>query len=133
MEWRLRSYTFKAKALSVALDQSRAKIKRARLVKYICNSICFVQKCDMATLDDSDLKAIKDLMKVTIDEAIEEKGLVTKEDISHLPNKDEFYGTMDKVMGELRVVRDEQTTQSHMLSEHVDRIEKLESEQNTSN
>lgn len=72
-------------------------------------------------------------MEVTIEEAIENKGLVTKDHIGNLPTKDDFYGTMDKLMGELRAVRDEQATQSHMLSEHADRIEKLESEQNTSN
>lgn len=40
------------------------------------------KNCRMATLDNDDLKAIKNLMDVTIDEAIETKGLVTKEDIS---------------------------------------------------
>ena len=55
----------------------------------------------MAILGDDDLKAIKEVIKVTIDEAIEEK-LVTKVDISHLPTKDEFYTKMDEVMGELK-------------------------------
>jgi hypothetical protein len=80
----------------------------------------------MATLDNDDLKAIKNLMEVTIDEAVEEK-LVTKDDISHLPTKDEFYGKMDEVMGELKTIREEQAIQGHQLSNHSDRIEKIES------
>jgi hypothetical protein len=58
----------------------------------------------------------KGLMEVTIDEVIEEK-LVTK---------DEFYTKMDEVMGELQTIREEQTLQSHQLSDHSDRIEKIE-------
>ena len=80
----------------------------------------------MATLDNDDLKAIKSMMEVTIEEAIEKKGLVTKEDISHLPSKDEFYTKMDEVMGELKTSREEQTVQSQELSDHADRIEKIE-------
>lgn len=86
-----------------------------------------VQKCRMATLDGDDLNAIKQLIEVTIDDAIETKGLVTKEDISHLPSKDEFYTKMDEVMGELKTIREEQTVQSQHLSEHEDRIQKVES------
>jgi hypothetical protein len=125
--------TFKAKALSVALDQGRAKIKKARLVKYICISILVVQKCGMATLDNDDLKAIKDLIEVTVEEVIENKGLVTKDDISHLPTKDEFYGTIDKVMGELKAIREEVSVLAHQVSEHDDRIDKLESDRDASN
>jgi hypothetical protein len=59
----------------------------------------------MATLGNDDLKAIKGLLEITIDEVIEEKGLVTKEDISHLPTKVEFYAKMDEVVGELKTIR----------------------------
>lgn len=77
----------------------------------------------MAKLDDQDLKAIKGLIEVTIDE----KELVTKDDISHLPTKEEFYNKMDEVMGELKTIREEKTVQSHQLSNHEDRIQKVES------
>jgi hypothetical protein len=80
----------------------------------------------MATLDNDDLKAIQGLIQVTVEEVIETKGLVTKEDISHLPTKDEFYLKMDEVMGELKTIREEQTLQSQHLSDHDDRIEKIE-------
>jgi hypothetical protein len=59
----------------------------------------------MATLDNEDLKAIKGLIEITIDDAIENR-LATKDDIGHLPTKDEFYGKMDEVMGELKAVRE---------------------------
>jgi hypothetical protein len=74
----------------------------------------------MATLDGNDLEAIKDVIEMTIDE----KELVSKDDIGHLPTKDEFYEKMDEVMGELKVIREEQTVQSHQLSNHEDRLQK---------
>jgi hypothetical protein len=52
----------------------------------------------MAILGNDDLQAIKGLIKVTIDEAIDEK-LVTRDDIGLLPTKDEFFTKMDEVMG----------------------------------
>jgi hypothetical protein len=87
----------------------------------------------MAKLDSDDLKAIKDLIEVTVEDVIERKELVTKSDISHLPTKDEFYGTMDKVMGELRAIREEVSVLGHQVSENDDRIDKLETDQETSN
>lgn len=81
----------------------------------------------MAALDDNDLNAIKDLMKVTIDEAIEEKGLVTKEDISHLPTKEEFYEQTGKILKRLDDLEAEKDVLSHQVSDHSDRIEKIES------
>jgi hypothetical protein len=81
----------------------------------------------MAVLDGNDLKAIKDLLAVTVEEVIEKKQLVTESDISHLPTKDDFYGKMDEVMGELKAIREEQAVQSQHLSDHEDRIQKIES------
>ena len=54
----------------------------------------------MATLDNDDLKAIKSLIEVTIDEAIDRNKFVAKSDLSPLPTKDDFYGKMDEVVGE---------------------------------
>jgi hypothetical protein len=78
----------------------------------------------MATLDGEDLNAIKQLIEVTLDEKLDGK-LDAK--ISHLPTKDEFYGKMDEVMGELKAIREEQAVQSHRIADHEDRIEKIES------
>jgi len=80
----------------------------------------------MAKLDSDDLKAIKDLIEATVEDVIEKNELVTKSDISHTPTKDEFYGKMDEVMGELKTIREEQILLSHRVSDHEDRIEKIE-------
>ena len=74
-------------------------------------------------LGDEDLKAIKGLIEVTLDEKLDEK---LNEKLSHLPSKEEFYGKMDEVMGELKAIREEQAVQGQNLSEHEDRIQKLE-------
>jgi hypothetical protein len=81
----------------------------------------------MAKLDNDDLKAIKDLIEVTVEDVVERKGVATIDHIGHLPKKDEFYGTMDKVMGELKAIRKGQAVQSHLLSDHGDRIDRIES------
>jgi hypothetical protein len=80
----------------------------------------------MATLDKDDLTAIQGLIEVTIDEAIENK-LVTKEDIGHLPTKDEFYGKMDEVVGELKAAREEQAVLGHQVADNTDRLDRIES------
>ena len=78
----------------------------------------------MAKLDNDDLKAIKDLMEVTIDERLDGK---LDEKLGYLPTKDDFYGMMDKVMGELKAIREEQAVQSQHLCDHQDRVQKIES------
>jgi predicted nuclease with TOPRIM domain len=77
----------------------------------------------MAKLDNENLMAIKDLIELTIEEKFDER---LDEKLSHLPTKDEFYTKMDEVMGELKTIREEQTLISHKVSNHEDRIEKIE-------
>jgi hypothetical protein len=63
---------------------------------------------------------------VTIDE---DETLVRKDDIKYLPTKDEFYNKMDKVMGELKAIREENTTLSGLngkVNDIEERIEKVE-------
>jgi hypothetical protein len=48
----------------------------------------------MAKLDGDDLKAIENLIEVTVEDVIERKGVATTDRIGHLPTKDEFYGKM---------------------------------------
>ena len=83
----------------------------------------------MAKLDGDDLKAIENLIEVTIENAIERKGVATVDHLGHLPTKDEFYGKMDEVMGELKAIREEVAVLGHQVSDHGDRIDKLESDQ----
>ncbi len=76
---------------------------------------------------DEDLKALKDLMQITFKETTEEIGLVTKDDIKHLPNKDEFYEQTGKILKRLDNLEEEKDVLSHQISSHRDRIEKIES------
>jgi hypothetical protein len=92
-----------------------------RYVIALDNCLCLNSR--MSTLDNDDLKAIKTLIEVTFDEQFDER---LDEKLSHLPTKDEFYGKMDEVMGELKTIREEQALQSQHLSDHDDRIEKIE-------
>ncbi len=73
-------------------------------------------------LTQKDLDEIEQLIETTV-----------KEEIKHLPTKDEFYIKMDEVMGELETIREEQTLIGSKLQEHSDilkshetRITKLE-------
>ena len=80
------------------------------------------------SLTTNDLKLIKDVMKVTIDEELdiklEEK---LEEKIKYLPNKEEFFAKMDELVTELKAMREEHTLLSHRVYEnHEPRIEKIE-------
>ncbi len=81
----------------------------------------------MAKLDADDLKALKDLIGVTIDEVVERKELVTKSDLSHLPTKDEFYEQTGEILKRLDDLEEEKDVLSDRVPKHEDRIEKTES------
>lgn len=65
--------------------------------------------------------SIKDLDEIEkiVDEKIEER-------IKNLPTKDDFFTSMDELMGELKSIRENSTVLSHQVSIHDDRIEKIE-------
>jgi len=78
----------------------------------------------MATLDDDDLKAIKGLIEVTFDEKLDEK---LDDKLSHLPTKDEFYEQTGEIVKRLDNLEVEKDVLSHQVSEHSDKLEKIES------
>lgn len=49
-----------------------------------------------------------------------------KDKIRLIPTKDEYFGSMDKLMGEVMKSREEQTVIGKELSDHSDRLDKLE-------
>lgn len=49
-----------------------------------------------------------------------------RESIRLIPNKEEFFDSMDKLMGEVKKSREEQEVIGNTLSQHNDRLEKLE-------
>jgi hypothetical protein len=67
------------------------------------------------TLTQTDLNEIEKV----VDEKIETR-------TRNLPTKDEFFGKMDEVMGELKAIREDRTIASHQLANHEDRITTLE-------
>ena len=88
------------------------------LNKPVCDNV------SMARLDSDDLRAIKDLIEVTFDEKFDQR---LDEKLGNLPTKDDFFGKMDEVMGELKSIREEQTLVRDRVADHEDRIEKIES------
>lgn len=76
------------------------------------------------SLTTNDLKLIKEVMKITIDEELEEK---VEEKLSFLPTREEFYAKMDEVMGEIKAMREEHTLlSSRVYEDHEPRIVKIE-------
>lgn len=85
-------------------------------------------------LTTNDLKLIQNVVKVTIDEAVDTNpNLVKKEDLAFLPTKEEFYEQADKIMGELKAMREEHGMLSaRVYDNHGPRIEKVEKKLNLS-
>ncbi len=84
---------------------------------------------DAKTLSDKDFEKLEELMGIVFDQKIEEKGLVTKNDTSHLPTKDEFYKKEDEIIVELKAVREEIGVLSGLhekVNRHDRKIEKIE-------
>ena len=71
------------------------------------------------TLSRSDLNRLKELMELTFTEKLDEK-------LKYLPNKDEFYEETLKIYKKLEDLEMEKTILASRVSEHSDRLEKLE-------
>jgi hypothetical protein len=81
-------------------------------------------------------KKMKNKVTVEIEQLVEymiirmRDVFATKEELDerlgHLPTKDEFYQENDKLMKELKDLRDEVSTSTYRTSDNTDRIEKLE-------
>lgn len=86
------------------------------------------------SLTTNDLKLIKEVMKVTIDEELEVK-LEEKfnEKLGTMLSKDDFYNKMDEVMGEIKAMREEHTLlSSRVYDNHEPRIKQVEKKLNIS-
>lgn len=69
------------------------------------------------------LPRIEAMMNLNLEEKLEQK---FNEKLSHLPTKDEFFKAMDKIMGELKTIREEQSMITYRLSNHETRITTIE-------
>lgn len=72
------------------------------------------------------IKKLTSATRVVLEELIEEKGLITREDLKYLPSKEEYFAREDKMMGKLKKIEEEFTLLSNHSTGHTDRIEKLE-------
>lgn len=84
------------------------------------------------SLTNNDLKLIKEVMKITVDEELDIK-LEEKfnEKLGFLPTKEEFFRMEDKIVGELKAMREEHTMLSHRVYEdHEPRIKNVEKKLN---
>jgi len=72
-------------------------------------------------LNQNDLDQIEDI----VDRKVGDK-------TSGLPTKDDFFKSMDEVMGELKTIREEQALISHRVTDHEDRITDLETKRQVS-
>ena len=82
-------------------------------------------------IDNADLKNIKQLIEITFDEKLEEKlelklNQKLEEKLKFIPSTELFLSWMDKLMGEIKDSREEQTMLLGRQSDHSDRIEELE-------
>lgn len=64
-------------------------------------------------------------IKEAVDIIVEEKKIVTTNDLKFLPTRDEFNSRMDELMGEIKVVREEISILSQHSRDHSDEIENL--------
>ncbi len=71
-------------------------------------------------------KLVFDVIKQAVNEVFKESGVVTKKDLKYLPSKEEYYKREDKMMGELKKISENITVLTSQVSDHSDRIEKLE-------
>lgn len=76
-------------------------------------------------LTQKDFDEIEQLLDDKLEEKFEQR-------FKHLPTKEEFFSKMDEVVGELKAIREEHPAITNKLSNHEDRIAKLESSQTTS-
>lgn len=82
-------------------------------------------------LTQKDLDAIKELIEITIDEKFDKRlGLESNQTLdnkfSYLLTRDEFYEQTDKLMKELKDMREELTVTTGRVSIHSDEIEALQ-------
>lgn len=77
-------------------------------------------------LTSSDITKILNGVQKMLEHATNELRRELKMDISHLPTKDEFYNQTDKILKELKDMRDDHDSLSYRVSIHSDEIAALQ-------
>lgn len=82
------------------------------------------------TLGEVDFEVFKVYLESVVgdivEKKLEEKGVVTRDDIKHLPTKHEFYMRMDKLSKEIEDDRHEKVVEKEQVSTFNERITVLE-------
>lgn len=73
-------------------------------------------------LTDTDLVAIRELIKLAFDDELEKK---FEEKLKYLPNKEQFFSKMDEIMGELKKIREEQIILVDKVNQHDKLLSKI--------
>ncbi len=74
-------------------------------------------------LTKQDFKKIELLFEIKLDQKLEEK---LNEKLGRYPTREEFFKSMDMIMGELKTIRNEQILITGSQTDNEDRIAKLE-------
>lgn len=69
---------------------------------------------------------LKKIIRVEVDDAIDQKELVTKVDLKYLSTKDEFFGRMDELAGMMKKILEAQDLITERNSEQDDQLENLD-------
>lgn len=85
-----------------------------------------ISDTDVQKILGSVLSNVLDGVQKMFDHALGQFREEINEKISHLPTKDEFYGKMDWVMGELKSMREDHKLLSGLVSIHSDEIADLQ-------
>jgi hypothetical protein len=67
-----------------------------------------------------------DLIRQVVSDVFDEKQVITREDIKHLPTKDEFYAETSKIYKKLEDIEEEKDVSSHQVSRNSDRLDRVE-------
>ena len=77
----------------------------------------------------ADLDDLKEWIDIAVDEKLDkviETKIATKDDISHLPSKDDFYKETARLLSKMEDIEDSITILNNRTSDHSDKLEKLE-------
>lgn len=74
--------------------------------------------------NDQQYRVLQEIIKLAVDEGIDKR---LTERLEHMPSKSEFYESMDKIMAELKTIREELTiVTGKVYDDHEDRVTALE-------
>ena len=93
----------------------RKKIDTPNIVSLYIHNHTAVVYTHIMPLNKNDLQLVRQI----VEEVVEEKN-------KNLPTKDEFFNSMDQLITELKANRQEQTFIVHRLTNHENRIQKVE-------